>query len=59
MNTIQRSLARIRGLQQEELDLVGGAFSTETSFTPTLSTINTSGGSVTVQDDGCTTGSWD
>jgi hypothetical protein len=59
MKTIQHSFACIRGLQQEELDLVGGAFSTETAYAPTLSTINTPGGNVTVQDDGCTTSTLD
>jgi hypothetical protein len=59
MNTLQRSLASIRDLQQEELDLVGGAFSTETTYMPTQSTVNTPGGNLVVQDDGCTTGTFD
>ena len=59
MKTIQGTLASIRGLQQEELDLVGGAFSTETGYAPTQSMLATPGGNVTVQDDGCTTSSFD
>jgi hypothetical protein len=51
MKTIQGTLAGIRGLQQEELDLVGGAFSTETSFVLTSTTMTVGDHSILAMDD--------
>jgi hypothetical protein len=51
MKTIQRSISFIRGLLQEELDIVGASASSETCFDPCFCTFSTPNGIVTVIDD--------
>jgi hypothetical protein len=51
MKTIQRSISCIRGLLQEELDLVGGSSSSECFYDPSICVVSTPNGNIFVVDD--------